>query len=104
MKEANVGMSVLNFQPQANPATADAPQENREPALRDYVARVTRLYLRDMGSHDPCQLLRTVMDEVEAPLLQEVLSHTGHNQTRAAQILGISRSTLRKKLKHYALD
>ena len=39
-----------------------------------------------------------VMSEVEEPLLQTVMRHTGGNQTKAAALLGISRSTLRKKL------
>ncbi|MCU7922201.1 MAG: Fis family transcriptional regulator, partial [Candidatus Thiodiazotropha sp. (ex Dulcina madagascariensis)] len=49
-------------------------------------------------------LYRLVMNEVEAPLLESVMKHTGGNQTQAATILGISRSTLRKKLSLYDLD
>ena len=41
---------------------------------------------------------------VEEPLLRTVLQHTGGNQTQAAALLGISRSTLRKKLAHYDID
>jgi Fis family transcriptional regulator len=42
-----------------------------------------------------------VLAEVERPLLACVLEKVGGNQSRAAQVLGISRSTLRKKLAHY---
>ena len=45
-----------------------------------------------------------VLDEVEQPLLEVVMRHCGGNQTRAAQILGINRGTLRKKLQQYHLD
>src|SRR5690625_122571 len=44
-----------------------------------------------------------VMTEVEAPLLEIVLKYTRHNQTKAAQVLGLNRGTLRKKLKQYGL-
>jgi Fis family transcriptional regulator, factor for inversion stimulation protein len=44
-----------------------------------------------------------VMAEVEAPMLEIVLKYTRHNQTRASQVLGLNRGTLRKKLKQYGL-
>jgi Fis family transcriptional regulator len=43
------------------------------------------------------------MAQAEQPLLERVMQHTGGNQTRAAQLLGISRATLRKKLALYNL-
>jgi len=45
-----------------------------------------------------------VISEVEPPLLEVVLDHSGGNLTRAASMLGINRTTLRKKLKRYGLD
>ena len=45
-----------------------------------------------------------VLAEVEPPLLETVMEYTKGNQTRAAEVLGISRSTLRKKLALYGLD
>ena len=44
-----------------------------------------------------------VLREVEKPLLQAVLEQTAHNQSNAAQVLGMSRGTLRKKLKDHGL-
>ena len=41
---------------------------------------------------------------VEKPLLRAVLRETGGNQVRAAQILGINRNTLRKKLTEHGID
>jgi len=40
---------------------------------------------------------------VEKPLLEVVMSHTGGNQTLAAQVLGINRNTLRKKMQQYGV-
>jgi Fis family transcriptional regulator len=45
-----------------------------------------------------------VMAEVEAPLLETVMRYTRDNQSKAAELLGINRATLRKKLKQYHLD
>ena len=45
-----------------------------------------------------------VIAEVERPMFETVMDYVNGNQSRASQILGISRSTLRKKLKIYDLD
>jgi len=45
-----------------------------------------------------------VLSEVEAPLLDIIMQHTRGNQTRAANMLGINRGTLRKKLKKYGMN
>ena len=42
-------------------------------------------------------------DDEEAPMLEVVMKYTRHNQTKAAQVLGLNRGTLRKKLKQYGL-
>ncbi len=50
------------------------------------------------GEHDPVDLYGSLLVEFERPLLETTLERTGGNQVRAAQILGINRNTLRKKL------
>jgi Fis family transcriptional regulator len=45
-----------------------------------------------------------VMREVEEPLFRAVLDYSAGNQSRAADILGINRGTLRKKLRTYGLS
>lgn len=74
---------------------------SEQPALRECVARAVRRYLNDMGDSDVEGVHALVMAEVEAPLLREVLNHCEGNQSRAAQVLGINRATLRKKLAQY---
>lgn len=44
-----------------------------------------------------------VLRQVEAPLLKVVMQRTNHNQSAAAELLGLNRGTLRKKLKEYDL-
>jgi Fis family transcriptional regulator len=45
-----------------------------------------------------------VMNAVERPLLQFAMQRTNGNQSAAAELLGINRNTLRKKLTEYRLD
>ncbi|QCI25033.1 DNA-binding transcriptional regulator Fis [Buchnera aphidicola (Rhopalosiphum padi)] len=49
-------------------------------------------------------LYQLVLSELERPLLDIIMQHTRGNQTRAALIMGINRSTLRKKLKRYGMN
>jgi Fis family transcriptional regulator len=59
------------------------------------------VYFSQLNGHDIVDLYAMVIREVERPLLESALAHSGHNQTKAAKALGLSRSTLRKKLEHY---
>ena len=56
-----------------------------------------------MNGHQPADMYRLVLGEVEPSLFRTVLDYTDGNQTVAADILGINRATLRKKLKQYRL-
>jgi Fis family transcriptional regulator len=72
--------------------------------LRDQVHTALQTYLSQLDGHPlPGNLYKLVLQEVEHPLLQTVMHYTGGNQSKAADILGIDRSTLRKKLKQYDL-
>jgi Fis family transcriptional regulator len=71
--------------------------------LRDCVAQSVAQFLQDMGSTPPNDLHERILSEVERPLIQVVLEHTGGNQSRAAEILGMTRATLRNRIRRYAL-
>lgn len=75
-----------------------------EPLLHDRVARTVRRYLTDLDNTE-CRegLYALVLDEVERPMLAEVMKWHEGNQSRAAATLGINRATLRKKLMHHGL-
>ena len=74
------------------------------PPLRECVRRAVEQYFHLLGDHQTSGLYQMVLAEVEAPLLQAVMRQTGNNQSRAADLLGINRTTLRKKLRTYKLD
>ncbi len=80
------------------------PKVNQGQALHECVRGAVRQYLSDRGDHLPDDMYRFVLAEVERPLIEEVLSWTGGNQVKTAQILGINRGTLRKKLKLYGIS
>jgi len=75
----------------------------RRALLADCVRDALQSYLSQMDGHPINDLYRLVIEEVERPLLATALDYTRGNQTRAAQLLGISRSTLRKKVAEYKL-
>lgn len=71
--------------------------------LRTQVQYALEDYFRQLDGHVPCNLYKLVLQEVEYPLLETVMQYTRGNQSRAAEILGINRSTLRKKLRQYGV-
>ncbi len=73
--------------------------------LRDFIEQTLENYFQHIDPNlPPTQLYNLVLEEVELPLLKCSLDFTKGNQCKAALMLGISRSTLRKKLKLYGLD
>ncbi|TVQ41014.1 MAG: hypothetical protein EA370_02820 [Wenzhouxiangella sp.] len=72
--------------------------------LHQFVRQVTRQYLDDMGSTPPDNLHALITGEVEKALISTVLDHTGNNQSRAAEILGMTRTTLRSRVRRYEID
>ena len=80
-----------------------ARRERRREPLRACVRTALERYFASLDGEDPGGLYEMVMREVEAPLLEAVMQHTRGNQTRAAEILGIHRATLRKKLREHGL-
>ena len=72
--------------------------------LSEHVRMALRNYFARLDGHDATDLYSMVISEVEKPLIETVLEQCGHNQSRAAQVLGLSRSTLRKKMSHHGIE
>jgi Fis family transcriptional regulator len=60
-------------------------------------------YFRDLRGTEPDGLHEMLVRAVEKPLLEVVMAHADHNQSRAAEWLGLNRNTLRKKLVEHKL-
>jgi Fis family transcriptional regulator len=84
-------------------AGSEAYSAGQRPSLRDSVEIAVNNYFQHLEGQDVTNVYDMVMSEVETPLLEVVMKYTRHNQTKAAQVLGLNRGTLRKKLKQYGL-
>ncbi|PJD96398.1 MAG: Fis family transcriptional regulator [Legionella sp.] len=74
-------------------------------ALSNQVINAVKGYLSAVGSKDAnLNLYQLIIEEVEAPLFRSVMELTRYNQSKAARVLGVSRGTLRTKLKRYFDD
>jgi Fis family transcriptional regulator len=71
--------------------------------LREHAESALSAYFEQLNGHRPAGLYQLVMREVEEPLFRAVLRYAEGNQCRAAEILGINRGTLRRKLEDYDL-
>jgi Fis family transcriptional regulator len=82
------------------PSTTVTP----ELPLRNHAERALSDYLASLNGHRPGDLYDMVLREVEEPLFRTVLDYASGNQSQAAVILGITRGTLRKKLREFGLS
>ena len=66
--------------------------------IQTLINQVLEIYLNTEHGYEPTDLHQVILAEIEKPLLEGILQHTNGNLSRAANILGLSRSTLRKKM------
>ncbi len=80
-------------------------QTSEQMPLRTHVKSIVEGYFKTMNQSNmqPSDVYEMVLAEVEQPLIEATMEFTGHNQSRAANILGLNRGTFRKKLAHYGL-
>ncbi len=95
MTEALIDNSTVNLD---NKVT-----EQIQKPLRTCVEDAVEMYLIQLDGHATTDFYKVVLQEIEEPLLRCVLKHTRGNQSKASEMLGINRGTLRKKLKLYDL-
>jgi Fis family transcriptional regulator len=80
----------------------DCMREENE--IARYVRKAVNEYFQDLDGEEPsCAMFNMVMNCVEKPLIETVLHHADGNQTRAAELLGINRNTLRKKIQEHGI-
>lgn len=61
-------------------------------------------YFKHLDGEKPGAIYDMVIHCVEKPLLEMVLHHAQGNQTKASELLGLNRNTLRKKMKLHNLS
>jgi len=81
----------------------DATGSLRQDTLEQSVLRSLERYFSDLNGAQPHALHELVMQAVERPLLKFAVDRCAGNQSAAADLLGINRNTLRRKLLDYGL-
>ncbi len=99
MFDQNLNVSALS-----TTTTIQQTEQTVQKPLRDSVNQALRNYLAQLNGQDVDDLYELVLAEVEAPMLDVIMQYTRGNQTRAANMMGINRGTLRKKLKKYGMN
>lgn len=83
-------------------STLEADATSSQP-LSAMVAQAVTRYFNNLDGQATTNLYELVLNQVEEPLLTIVMQQVRGNQSKAAEMLGINRGTLRKKLKQYDL-
>ena len=71
---------------------------SRTNEVADSVKRSLERYFKDMDGEKPTSIYEMVLKNIEKPMIETVLQHAEGNLTLAAEMLGINRATLRKKM------
>lgn len=95
-------MAITNITENTETAQNFTVAHKNQP-LHDSVRQALESYFVQLKGQAPNNLYELVLAEVEVPLIQAVMEFTKGNQSRAAILLGLSRGTLRKKLKVYGM-
>ncbi len=96
---AEIGRAEMDAALTGQPAAMPAADGTRGEKLGESVARHLRRYFELHGDDlPPPGLYDRILREVEAPLIEIALDYTGGNQARCAELMGINRNTLRKKI------
>jgi Fis family transcriptional regulator, factor for inversion stimulation protein len=77
--------------------------ENKKHPVTEVLEIHLQRYLDDLGDIPPSNVYQMVIASIEKPMLELIMQHAGHNQSLAAQYLGLNRNTLRKKLLEHGL-
>ncbi len=71
--------------------------------IQDVILQSLQEYFDDLDGQKPTDVYNMIMRTVEKPVLMAVMVHAKNNQSHAAEMLGINRNTLRKKLLEHGL-
>ncbi len=72
--------------------------------LSESVSDALDKYFKDLDGHEPANLYDLIISQVEKPLIESVIENSRGNISRAAQILGLNRATLRNRMQKYSID
>jgi len=87
--------------PSLQPDGTSGPHQD---SLEGLIARKLENSLGHMDIGEFDNLYDMVLEQLERPLIRIVLEKTRYNQVRAAEVLGINRNTLRKKIQNLKIE
>ncbi|BCS55464.1 sigma-54 dependent transcriptional regulator [Geobacter sp. SVR] len=86
------------------PQTAGTVTASQEASLESLVDAKLRTCFHGIEKLDKGDIHAMVLEQVERPLIRHILEKTRWNQVKAADILGINRNTLRKKISELGIE
>jgi Fis family transcriptional regulator len=72
-------------------------------SIQEVILKSLEDYFNDLGEQQPSNIYNMMVLTVEKPILTVVMQRAAGNQSQAAEMLGINRNTLRKKLQQHDL-
>lgn len=97
---AEIVQNELNLTDRTTPGVGNAGVDIGA-AIETHVAQHLNEFAPDLP---PAGLYQRVLDEVESPLIAMALNACGGNQIKAAELLGLNRNTLRKKIRAHGIE
>jgi two-component system nitrogen regulation response regulator GlnG len=85
------------------PTQPQLPENFAELSLEEVVRRKLKSYFQQSSPLSLTDLHASIVGQVEKPLIELILEYTSGNQLKAAELLGINRNTLRKKLTEFKI-
>ena len=76
-------------------------QDKSNKLLKEFVRQLMKDYFEKIDGYPINNIYSLVVGEVEKPLIEETIKYCKGNQSKASEMLGLSRGTLRKKMKQY---
>jgi two-component system nitrogen regulation response regulator GlnG len=84
---------------------APAPQDEAKPAnLSAAITSYINSYFESHNSEPPAGVYDRMLAELERPLIALTMQATRGNQVKAAEMLGLNRNTLRKKIRDLSIN
>jgi len=98
-------LHVVKRVDQSSPTLMSYLRQNKViPQVSLTVRKVMKQYFKDLDGEKASGIYDMVVAAVEKPMLEVVMFQAQGNQTRAAELLGLNRNTLRKKLKQHGFE
>ena len=104
MDETEIIKSSIDYGSSSMTTPKNYTQNVKTNGLSDSVREAMEKYFDDLDGQAPSSLYELVMSQIEKPLFETVLNHTRGNMSRASELLGLNRGTLRNRLVKYGLD